>query len=172
MTAEERKADFRQWLISRGKNNGEQLELTTLNTYFYGVSRLWLTINANNKKASIFDYGADDIDELKTIIEPEVSKPGFWNSTNQDMKMGYTRYLEYLKKDYVQSMTAEERKELFRKYLADCGKCNVRDGKGPNIASLDEYWRALSREKRINTFEYEDDVIFEEIKNTSGIYNK
>lgn len=83
----------------------------------------------------------------------------------------FIAFINY-KNSLTNSIEVISKKELFRKYLADCGRINEREGNGPSSASLDEYWRALSREQRINIFELEDDLKFEEIKNKSGLYNE
>lgn len=89
------------------------------------------------------------------------------------------RFIDFIKfknKNGKATMTAEERKELFRKYMVDCGKCNEQAGRTPSANSLDGYWFGLShkslRDRNIDPYVYDDEIAFESVKERIFTFDK
>lgn len=167
--------EFRTWLTS--PDNPDYLGTQRYDQYDYYFNRLiekavdlglvnpadvnvedlaWLS-----KFQEIFDSNV----ALKNLDEKSIGHRGGSASLKK-----FINFIQFKNSGGKIIMTAEERKELFKKYMKDCGTCNELSGqKGKAHANtLDGYWFGLSNrvllDANIQPFSYDDDLTFEPVK--------
>ena len=165
--------DFKNWLVS--SQNPDFSGDEKYSGYDYYINRLFeKAVELNVITESEIKYkDVVWLREFQKIYESssrlrEVDRTRIGHLGGIAALKKFINFIEYKNKVNQNITVIAERKELFRKYLNDCGKCNERAGEGVHANTLDGYWFGLSR-KLINDeinepFSYDDEVAFEPIK--------
>lgn len=104
-------------------NKGTPYKTTTINTIVGGIGRLWKLIETEEKRESPFDYGQEDLNEFEKATSV-VNSSRFWSGKDHDIRLGYHRYLSYLKGEKPSLQDIQEDEKIMS---------NKQNNYGPNL---------------------------------------